>query len=168
MRLAIAQARLAEARGEVPVGAVLVRDGEVIASGFNQPIGQHDPTAHAEVVALRSGAQALGNYRLPGCVLYVTLEPCVMCAGAMMHARLSRIVYGAPDLKTGACGSVVDLFAQERLNHHAEVGGGVLAGECVQLLKDFFAARRQASRSLCAAASTKETHGQSDRLSPES
>lgn len=158
MRLAIAQARLAEARGEVPVGAVLVRDGQVVASGFNQPIGTHDPTAHAEVMALRAGAEVLGNYRLPGCELYVTLEPCVMCAGAMMHARLARIVYGAPDLKTGACGSVVDLFREDRLNHHAEVNGGVLTTECAQLLKDFFAGRRQARQA--AAAHTKVTHGQ--------
>jgi tRNA(adenine34) deaminase len=146
MRLAIAQAREAGARGEVPVGAVLVRDGQVIASGFNQPIGLADPTAHAEIMALRCGAAREANYRLPRCNLYVTLEPCVMCAGAMMHARLARVVYGAADPKTGACGSVLDLFAQERLNHHATVTGGVLAPECGQLLKDFFAARRLAKR----------------------
>ena len=127
------------------MGAVVVKDGVVIARGYNQPIGRHDPTAHAEIVALRAAAEVLGNYRLPGCELYVTLEPCVMCSGAMMHARLSRIVYGAPDPKTGACGSVVDLFAQEKLNHHADTVGGVLAAECAGVLKDFFAARRAAA-----------------------
>lgn len=144
MREAISQAHNAWALGEVPVGAVVVKDGQVIATGFNQPIGTHDPTAHAEIMALRAAAQLLGNYRLPGCELYVTLEPCAMCSGAMMHARLSRIVYGAPDPKTGACGSVVHLFEQEKLNHHAEVVGGVLAEECGALLKDFFAERRRA------------------------
>ena len=144
MGLALAEARKAWAAGEVPVGAVVVRDGEVIAAGFNQPIGGHDPTAHAEIVALRAAAAKLGNYRLPGCELYVTLEPCAMCSGAMMHARLARVVFGAPDPKTGACGSIVDLFAQERLNHHAEVKGGVLAQECGDLLRAFFAERRRA------------------------
>jgi tRNA(adenine34) deaminase len=142
MHLALAQAQLALALNEVPVGAVVVKDGVVIGTGFNRPIAGHDPTAHAEVMAMRAAAEALGNYRLPGCTLYVTLEPCVMCSGAMMHARFSRIVFGAPDLKTGACGSVVNLFEDKRLNHHAEVLGGILAEECVQLLKDFFAARR--------------------------
>ena len=145
MRQAISQAQNAWALGEVPVGAVVVKDGQVIATGFNQPIGTHDPTAHAEIMALRAAAAVLGNYRLPGCELFVTLEPCTMCSGAMMHARLARVVYGAPDPKTGACGSVVDLFAQERLNHHAEVTGGVLAEECAMLLKDFFAQRRRAA-----------------------
>jgi tRNA(adenine34) deaminase len=126
------------------VGAVVVKDGKVVATGFNQPIGTHDPTAHAEIMALRAAAAVLGNYRLPGCELYVTLEPCAMCSGAMMHARLARVVYGAADPKTGACGSIVNLFEQERLNHHTEVLGGVLAEECGQLLKDFFAERRQA------------------------
>lgn len=151
MQLALEQARLAWAEGEVPVGAVVVKDGEVIAVGYNQPIGRHDPTAHAEIVALRAAAEKLGNYRLPGCELYVTLEPCIMCSGAMMHARLSRVVYAARDPKTGACGSVVDLFAEERLNHHAEVLGGVMAEESSSLLKAFFAERRAAARKLPAA-----------------
>lgn len=146
MGLALAQARLAWERGEVPVGAVLVRDGEVIATGFNQPISGHDPTAHAEIVALRAAAEKLGNYRLPGCELYVTLEPCIMCSGAMMHARLARVVYAATDPKTGACGSVVNLFDERRLNHHTEVVGGVLADEAGSLLKAFFAERRAAAR----------------------
>ncbi|WP_151447222.1 tRNA adenosine(34) deaminase TadA [Lacisediminimonas profundi] len=145
MRQAISQAHNAWALGEVPVGALVVRDGEIIATGFNQPIGTHDPTAHAEIMALRAAATILGNYRLPGCELYVTLEPCAMCSGAMIHARLARVVYGAPDPKTGACGSVVHLFAQEKLNHHTELVGGVLAGDCGQLLKDFFAERRARS-----------------------
>ena len=146
MQLALEQARHAWALGEVPVGAVVVRDGAVIASGYNQPIGRHDPTAHAEIVALRAAADLLGNYRLPGCELYVTLEPCVMCSGAMMHARLARVVYGAPDPKTGACGSVVNLFEQEQLNHHTEVTGGVMAEECAGMLRAFFAERRAAAR----------------------
>ena len=146
MRLALAQAQEARAAGEVPVGAVVVKDGEVIATGFNQPISRHDPTHHAEIAALRAAAMAIGNYRLPGCTLYVTLEPCVMCAGAMMHARIARVVFGARDPKTGACGSVLDLFANTQLNHHAEVVGGVLADECGTMLSDFFAERRQQSR----------------------
>ena len=146
MRLALAAADKAKAAGEVPVGAVIVKDGEVVATGFNQPIGCHDPTHHAEIAALRAASDALGNYRLPGCTLYVTLEPCVMCAGAMMHARISRVVYGASDPKTGACGSVVNLFAEERLNHHAEVIGGVLADECGTMLSSFFAERRRQAR----------------------
>jgi len=128
------------------VGAVVVKDGMVIGRGFNQPIGSHDPTAHAEIVALRAAAEAVGNYRLPGCELYVTLEPCVMCSGAMMHARLSRIVYGATDPKTGACGSVVNMFEEEKLNHHAEVEGGLLAEDCGNLLKAFFAERRRVAK----------------------
>jgi len=143
MQLALAQAQQAWDLGEVPVGAVVVKDGVVIAVGCNQPIGKHEPTAHAEIVALRAAAEKLGNYRLPGCELYVTLEPCVMCSGAMMHARLSKVVYGAADPKTGACGSVVNLFEQEQLNHHAEVVGGVMADECGAMLKNFFAARRK-------------------------
>ncbi|WP_034297375.1 tRNA adenosine(34) deaminase TadA [Herbaspirillum sp. RV1423] len=143
MRLALAQAQHARELGEVPVGAVVVKDGEVISTGFNQPIGKHDPTAHAEIMALRAAAEILGNYRLPGCELYVTLEPCVMCAGAMMHARLARVVYGAADPKTGACGSVVNLFEQEQLNHHTELVGDVMAEACGQMLKDFFAERRE-------------------------
>jgi tRNA(adenine34) deaminase len=146
MRLALAQAQEARAAGEVPVGAVVVKDGEVIATGFNQPISRHDPTHHAEIAALRAAAMAIGNYRLPGCTLYVTLEPCVMCAGAMMHARIARVVFGARDPKTGACGSVLDLFANTQLNHHAEVVGGVLADDCGTMLSDFFAERRQQSR----------------------
>jgi tRNA(adenine34) deaminase len=146
MGLALAQARRAWEAGEVPVGAVVVKDGEVIATGYNQPIGRHDPTAHAEIVALRAAAERLGNYRLPGCELYVTLEPCVMCSGAMMHARLARVVYAAQDPKTGACGSVTDLFAEDRLNHHTEVVGGVLAEEASAMLKGFFAERRANAR----------------------
>lgn len=147
MRLALEAAARAKEAGEVPVGAVVVKDGEVIATGFNQPIARHDPTHHAEIAALRAASEALGNYRLPGCTLYVTLEPCVMCAGAMMHARLSRVVFGASDPKTGACGSVVDLFAEQRLNHHADVTGGVLAEECGTMLSSFFAERRRLARS---------------------
>lgn len=145
MQQALSQAHNAWALGEVPVGAVVVKDGEIVATGFNQPIGTHDPTAHAEIMALRAAATVLGNYRLPGCELYVTLEPCTMCAGAMMHARLARVVYGAPDPKTGACGSVVNLFAQEKLNHHTQVLGGVMAEQCAGLLKEFFAERRRAA-----------------------
>lgn len=142
MRQALSQAQNAWLLGEVPVGALIVKHGQVIASGFNQPIGSSDPTAHAEIMALRAAASLLGNYRLPGCEMYVTLEPCAMCAGAMLQARLARIVYGAPDPKTGACGSVIDLFAYEKLNHHTEIVGGVLAEECSALLKSFFAERR--------------------------
>ncbi len=142
MRQALAEARAAAEAGEVPVGAVVVKDGQVIASGRNAPIAGHDPTAHAEIVALRAAAQALGNYRLDGCTLYVTLEPCAMCSGAMLHARLARVVFGAVDPKTGAAGSVLDLFAQPRLNHQTEVAGGVLAAECAGLLRDFFKERR--------------------------
>jgi len=145
MRQALEQAQHAWDLGEVPVGAVVVKDGVVIARGYNQPIGRHDPTAHAEIVALRAAAEALGNYRLPGCELYVTLEPCVMCSGAMMHARLAKVVYGATDPKTGACGSVVNLFEQEQLNHHTAIAGGVMAEECGAMLKSFFAARRAAA-----------------------
>ena len=145
MRQALLQARHAWDLGEVPVGAVVVKDGQVIARGYNRPIGQHDPTAHAEIVALRAAAEVLGNYRLPGCELYVTLEPCVMCCGAMLHARLARVVYGATDPKTGAGGSVLNLFEHSQLNHQTVLEGGVLAHDCGQLLKDFFAARRQAA-----------------------
>jgi tRNA(adenine34) deaminase len=146
MRQAIDQAHNAWALGEVPVGAVLVRDGQVLATGFNQPIGTHDPTAHAEVRALRAAAEVLGNYRLPGATLYVTLEPCAMCSGAIQHARIARVVYGARDPKTGACGSVVDLFAVAKLNHHACVTGGVLEADCAKLLSGFFAQRRELKR----------------------
>ena len=141
MRLAIAQAGAARAAGEVPVGAVLVRDGRVIAVGANAPVACSDPTAHAEIVALRAAAAA-GNYRLDGCTLYVTLEPCPMCAGAMLHARLARVVFGAADPRTGAAGSVTDLFAEPRLNHHTRIEGGMLAAECAALLQDFFRERR--------------------------
>src|SRR5688500_3632647 len=143
MRAALELAEQAAAAGEVPVGAVVVKDGEIVGRGYNHPISGHDPTAHAEVAALRAAAQRLGNYRLAGCELYVTLEPCVMCAGAIMHARIARVVFGAADPKTGACGSVVDLFAEARLNHHASVMGGVLAPEAGALLQAFFAARRR-------------------------
>jgi tRNA(adenine34) deaminase len=143
MREAISLARAAECLGEVPVGAIVVRDGEIVGRGFNSPIGEHDPTAHAEIAALRDAARALGNYRLPGCELYVTLEPCAMCAGAIMHARISRVIYGARDAKTGVHGSVVDLFGVERLNHHATVEGGILADECSSMLSAFFAGRRR-------------------------
>ena len=139
---ALALARAAGARGEVPVGAVVVRDGAVIGRGGNAPIADSDPTAHAEIAALRTAAVVAGNYRLADCALYVTLEPCAMCAGAILHARIARVVYGARDPKTGACGSVVDLFANPRLNHHASVAGGVRADECGMLLSDFFAQRR--------------------------
>lgn len=145
MREAISLARAAECLGEVPVGALVVRDGVVVGRGFNAPIGESDPTAHAEIAALRDAARNLGNYRLPGCELYVTLEPCAMCAGAIMHARIARVVYGARDPKTGVHGSVVDLFAVERLNHHAVVEGGILADECSALLSEFFAGRRRKS-----------------------
>src|SRR5262249_12556076 len=134
MSEALALARLAGERGEVPVGAIVVCDGTIIGRGGNAPIMRNDPTAHAEIAALREAAQALGNYRLPDCELYVTIEPCVMCAGAIMHARLKRLVFGAGDPKTGACGSVVDLFAEPRLNHHTTVEGGVCADECGRLL----------------------------------
>lgn len=142
MGLALDLAREAGAAGEVPVGALVVMAGEVVGRGSNQPIGRHDPTAHAEIVALRDAATRLGNYRLPGCTLYVTLEPCIMCAGAIMHARIDRVVFGARDPKTGAAGSVIDLFAESRLNHHTAIEGGVLAEQCGSLLSGFFAARR--------------------------
>lgn len=146
MRLALDQALNAQLAGEVPVGAVIVRDGQVVATGYNRPITTHDPTAHAEIVALRHAAHLLGNYRLPECELYVTLEPCAMCAMAMMHARLKRVVYAASDPKTGVAGSVMDLFADRRLNHHTEVVGGVLADASAGLLRGFFADRRAAQR----------------------
>jgi tRNA(adenine34) deaminase len=147
MRLALDQAHNAWALAEVPVGAVVVKDGQVLATGFNQPIGNSDPTAHAEIQAMRAAAELLGNYRLSHCTLYVTLEPCAMCAGAMQHARIRRLVFGAADPKTGACGSVVDLFAEPRLNHHTEVRGGVLAADASALLSKFFAERRELKRS---------------------
>lgn len=142
MQEALLLAAQAASAGEVPVGAVVVKDGTVIGRGYNQPISGADPTAHAEVMAMRDASKALGNYRLIDCDLYVTLEPCVMCAGAIMHARIRRVVFGASDSKTGACGSAIDLFAQPHLNHHAEVSGGFLAAESVALLQNFFATRR--------------------------
>jgi tRNA(adenine34) deaminase len=143
MREALALARQAAAAGEVPVGAVVVSAGVIVGRGFNQPISARDPTAHAEIVALRAAAKELGNYRLGDCDLYVTLEPCAMCAGAIMHARIARVIYGAPDPKTGACGSVVDLFAETRLNHHTQVEAGILADVAAQMLQEFFATRRR-------------------------
>lgn len=146
MREALAQAGLALAAGEVPVGAVVVHGDAVIGRGHNAPVASHDPTAHAEIRALRAAANALGNYRLDGCELFVTLEPCTMCSGAMLHARLARVVYAAADPKTGAAGSVIDLFAQKRLNHQTEAAGGVLAEEGGALLAEFFRRRRQEAR----------------------
>ncbi len=142
MRRALALARQGQAEGEVPVGALVVVDGEVLGEGWNRPISAADPTAHAEIQALRAAARAAGNYRLAGAELYVTLEPCAMCVGAIFHARIARVVYGAPDPKTGSAGSVINLFAETRLNHHATVIGGVLAEESAALLSAFFAARR--------------------------
>ena len=143
MRIALDQAQNAWLVGEVPVGAVIMREGQVIATGYNRPITTSDPTAHAEIVALRHAAQLLENYRLPDCELFVTLEPCAMCAMALMHARFKRVVFGAADPKTGAAGSVVDLFGSAQLNHHTAVEGGVLADECGALLREFFAERRE-------------------------
>jgi tRNA(adenine34) deaminase len=142
MRRAIALARRAQEEGEVPVGAVVVLEDRVVGEGWNRPISASDPTAHAEVQAMRAAAATLRNYRLLGTTLYVTLEPCAMCVGAMFHARIRRVVYGAADPKTGAAGSTVNLFEEKRLNHHALVEGGVLAGECSELLSGFFASRR--------------------------
>lgn len=142
MRLALDLAQQAEAAGEVPVGAVVMKGGEIVGRGFNAPISRHDPSAHAEMQALRDAAQRLGNYRLVGCELFVTLEPCLMCAGAIMHARIARVVFGASDLKTGACGSILNVFDEQRLNHHTEVVGGVLTEECGLMLSSFFAKRR--------------------------
>jgi tRNA(adenine34) deaminase len=144
MHEALSLARQAAESGEVPVGAVVVKDGAVVGRGYNRPLSGKDPTAHAEVMALREAAERIGNYRLGECELYVTLEPCAMCAGAIMHARVSRVVYGAADPKSGACGSVVDLFAEGRLNHHATIVGGVMAEEAARLLQEFFSARRRA------------------------
>ena len=143
MQLALAQAAQAQQLGEVSVGAVLVdAQGELLATGFNRTIIDHDPTAHAEIVALRAGARQVQNYRLPGASLYVTLEPCAMCLGAMLHARLARVVFGAPDPKTGVCGSVLNLALEKQLNHHTQVEGGVLAQECGDTLRQFFKERR--------------------------
>jgi len=142
MQQALEQAGLAALAGEVPVGAVIVRNGEVIARAFNQPITKHDPSAHAEMLALRQAALSAENYRIPSTTLYVTLEPCTMCAGAMLHARVDRIVYGAADPKTGAAGSVLDVFSSKQINHQTVVEGGVMAQECGQLLRNFFKERR--------------------------
>lgn len=147
MQRALELAHQAEVAGEVPVGAVLVREEQVLGEGWNQPIGRHDPSAHAEIMALRAAAQSAGNYRLPGTTLYVTLEPCVMCAGAIIHARVRRVVFGAFDPKTGAAGSVFDVLASDKHNHRVEICSGVLADECGALLSEFFRARRAAARS---------------------
>jgi tRNA(adenine34) deaminase len=146
MRTALAQAQVAWRSGEVPVGAVVVCDAKVVSLGYNQPISTHDPTAHAEIVALRDAARKLGNYRLPECELFVTLEPCAMCAMALMHARIKRVVFGAWEPKTGVAGSVIDLFGIKELNHHTELAHGLLADESSQMLKQFFAERRQKMR----------------------
>jgi tRNA(adenine34) deaminase len=146
MSEALALAVVAKQAGEVPVGAVVVEGGRIIGRGFNAPISSHDPTAHAEIQALRAAALALGNYRLSGCTLYVTLEPCAMCAGAIQHARLARVVFGAADPKTGACGSVINLFSEPLLNHHTRVEGGMLASQCGELLTSFFRERRAAGQ----------------------
>ncbi|NNM79238.1 MAG: tRNA adenosine(34) deaminase TadA [Gallionella sp.] len=142
MQHALRLADQARAIDEVPVGAVVVKDGEIIGRGFNAPITRHDPSAHAEIRAVRDAAQHIGNYRLVDCELFVTLEPCLMCAGAIMHARVARLVYGASDLKTGACGSVLNAFGYPSLNHHTVVSGGILAAECGEQLSRFFALRR--------------------------
>lgn len=143
MQIALDLAQQAAEAGEVPVGAIVVKDGEIIGRGSNAPITTHDPTAHAEVRAMRDAAQHLGNYRLVGCTLYVTLEPCAMCSGAIQHARIAKVIYGASDPKTGACGSVVNLMAEPKLNHHTDIRGGILAEECGMILSKFFSARRK-------------------------
>lgn len=146
MREALAEAKKAWAAGEVPVGAVLVKEGEIVGRGFNQPISSHDPSAHAEIMALRDAAKNLGNYRLVDSTLYVTFEPCAMCAGAIFHARVKRVVFGAAEYKTGAAGSIINLFAEPRLNFHAQIEGGILAEECGRLVSEFFAERRKANK----------------------
>lgn len=142
MRQALALAAEAARNGEVPVGAVVVKAGQIIGRGCNAPISRHDPAAHAEILALRDAAHYIGNYRLLDCALFVTLEPCLMCVGAMFHARISRVVFGATECKTGVAGSVLNLFEEPRLNHHATIEGGLLADECGKVLTDFFSARR--------------------------
>ncbi len=146
MQIALSLAAEAAAQDEVPVGAIVVKDGVIIGRGSNAPISQHDPSAHAEIQAMRAAAKTLGNYRLVDCTLYVTLEPCAMCTGAIQHARIARLVFGASDPKTGACGSVIDLMAEKKLNHHTEVTGGLLADECGTMLSRFFAGRRKHKR----------------------
>lgn len=143
MQIALQLAQEAAVAGEVPVGAIVVKNGEIIGRGYNAPITTHDPSAHAEIRAIRDAAQHIGNYRLVDCTLYVTLEPCAMCSGAIQHARIAKVIYGASDPKTGACGSVVNLMAESKLNHHTEVTSGVLAQECGAVLSTFFAARRK-------------------------
>lgn len=147
MREALSLAQQAAELGEVPVGAIVVKDGVIVGRGSNAPIGSHDPSAHAEILALRDAAKNIGNYRLVDCSLYVTLEPCAMCAGAIQHARIGQLVFGAKDPKTGACGSVVNLMAEDKLNHHTNVAAGVLENECGQLLSDFFKQRRLSKKS---------------------
>ncbi len=166
MRIALDQAQNAWLAGEVPVGAVILRDGQVLATGYNRPITTHDPTAHAELVALRHAAQLAENYRLPDCELFVTLEPCAMCAMALMHARFKRVVFGAFDPKTGSAGSVVDLFAHPQLNHHTLVQGGLMAETCGQLLRDFFAERRAQQRARQAVAAAEAVSPQADLPEP--
>ena len=170
MRLALDQALNAELSGEVPVGAVILQRGQLIATGYNRPITTHDPTAHAEIVALRHAAQLLQNYRLPDCELFVTLEPCAMCAMALMHARFKRVVFAAADPKTGAAGSVLDLFADPRLNHHTQLQGGLLAEPAAALLRRFFAGRRAQQRALraelAAQAPAADTHLPTDDAIP--
>lgn len=144
MQIALQLAQEAAAAGEVPVGAIVVKNGEIIGRGYNAPISTHDPSAHAEIRAMRDAAEHLGNYRLVDCTLYVTLEPCAMCSGAIQHARIAKVIFGANDPKTGACGSVINLMAEPKLNHHTQTTGGVLAEQCGKLLSDFFAARRKA------------------------
>ncbi|MGX8883396.1 tRNA adenosine(34) deaminase TadA [Methylovorus sp. SPW-M1] len=156
MQQALQLAQAAADAGEVPVGALVVLDGAIIGRGMNAPIGRHDPTAHAEIQAMREAAAAIGNYRLVGCTLYVTLEPCAMCSGAIQHARIARLVYGARDPKTGSCGSVIDLMAEPRLNHHTEVVGGILAEECGSMLSRFFSARRASKKALSSKPDTAE------------
>jgi tRNA(adenine34) deaminase len=146
MQIALNLAQQAGAAGEVPVGAIVVKDGEIIGRGSNAPITTHDPTAHAEIRAMRDAAQRIGNYRLVGCTLYVTLEPCAMCSGAIQHARIAKLIYGASDPKTGACGSVINLMSEPKLNHHTEIAGGILAPECGALLSSFFSARRKKAK----------------------
>jgi tRNA(adenine34) deaminase len=146
MSIALALAEQAALAGEVPVGAIVVKNGEIIGRGSNSPIGSHDPSAHAEIQAMRDAAKYLGNYRLVDCTLYVTLEPCAMCAGAIQHARIARLVYGANDLKTGACGSVVNLMAEQKLNHHTQMISGILADECGKVLSNFFSERRKLAK----------------------